>query len=74
MRVPEDVSVTGFDDIDLGRQLRPALTTMAIDTYRIGRIAADYIVARINGIDGAPLDPIEPQFHPRASTAAPPRR
>lgn len=70
LRVPEDLSVTGFDDIALARQLQPSLTSMRVDTYRIGRIAADYVVARIKGDDRTLLQEIEPTFYARASTAA----
>jgi LacI family transcriptional regulator len=70
LRVPEDLSVTGFDDIALARQLRPSLTSMRVDTHRIGRAAADYLLARIQGNDGVELCEIEPTFYPRASTAA----
>jgi DNA-binding LacI/PurR family transcriptional regulator len=43
-RVPEDVSVIGFDDINLARFSSPPLTTIRQDTYRKGRIAAECLV------------------------------
>lgn len=39
LRVPEDVSLVGFDDVPLASFLRPALTTVAIPSYEIGRAA-----------------------------------
>ena len=71
LRVPQDISVTGFDDIALASQLRPALTTMRVDTYRIGEVAADYAVARVEGHVRTLRERIEPIFHIRASTAPP---
>jgi DNA-binding LacI/PurR family transcriptional regulator len=37
-RVPEDVSVVGYDDIPFARYNRPALTTIVQDTARAGRL------------------------------------
>ncbi|HEY0414126.1 MAG TPA: LacI family DNA-binding transcriptional regulator [Allosphingosinicella sp.] len=38
MRVPEDVSVVGYDDVPFARYSRPALTTVSQDTARAGRL------------------------------------
>jgi DNA-binding LacI/PurR family transcriptional regulator len=37
-RVPEDVSVVGYDDVPFARYARPALTTVLQDTQRAGRL------------------------------------
>jgi LacI family transcriptional regulator len=39
LRVPEDVSVTGFDDIPIAADLRPGLTTVRVPMVEIGRRA-----------------------------------
>lgn len=47
-KVPEDVSVVGFDNIELTRYTSPSLTTVAQDKVRIGREAAKHLIAQIN--------------------------
>ncbi|MGJ9413798.1 LacI family DNA-binding transcriptional regulator [Aeromicrobium sp. CF4.19] len=39
VRVPEDVSVTGFDDIDVAEDLAPSLTTVRLPMVEMGEIA-----------------------------------
>ena len=45
MRVPQDVSVVGIDDITLSRLTRPKLTTVATPTATAGRVAVDMLLA-----------------------------
>lgn len=47
-KIPEDLSVIGFDNIDLACHLQVPLTTVAQDFHSIGRIAAELIMERIN--------------------------
>ncbi len=44
--VPEELSIIGFDDIDLGQHVRPALTTMHIDKVGMGRLAVRLLLER----------------------------
>jgi len=46
-RIPEDVSVTGYDGIKLSQALRPRLTTWYQDTEKIGRVSADKLIEEI---------------------------
>ncbi|SPE36708.1 Transcriptional regulator, LacI family [Candidatus Sulfopaludibacter sp. SbA6] len=46
LRVPEDVSVTGFDNVKLSEFCYPALTTVHIPRERIGHIICDYLVPK----------------------------
>jgi DNA-binding LacI/PurR family transcriptional regulator len=44
LRIPEDLSITGFDGIKLIQRLSPRITTIAQDTVRIGQEAARQLV------------------------------
>jgi LacI family transcriptional regulator len=43
-RVPNDVSITGFDDVDLAAFVDPPLTTIAQSTAEMGRWAVDQLI------------------------------
>lgn len=49
LRVPEDISIIGFDDISIAKYTDPALTTIRQDTDRIGRQAAVLLLDEIDG-------------------------
>lgn len=53
MRVPEDVSVTGFDDLPAARYVVPQLTTIAQPIRAIGRQAVAELLALIAGGDAS---------------------
>jgi len=40
LRIPEDISVAGYDGIRLARHIEPTITTIRQDTERLGRLAA----------------------------------
>jgi LacI family transcriptional regulator len=46
-QVPQDVSVIGFDDIDLAHLTIPALTTMQVDKLNLGRTAVQMLINRV---------------------------
>ena len=54
LRVPEDVAVVGFDDIEDGRFSIPTLTTVAPDKERIAKLAVELLAERIDGDREAP--------------------
>jgi DNA-binding LacI/PurR family transcriptional regulator len=71
LRVPEDVSVVGFDDIPSAAYQHPGLTTVRQPLYEMGQRAADTLVARLEAPDGpAPRTIVlEPSLVVRGTTA-----
>lgn len=47
LRIPEDVSLVGFDDIEMVEHLTPALTTMRVDKEALGYIAVKHLLMRV---------------------------
>lgn len=57
IRVPEEISVVGFDDIESARYNTPSLTTISPDKLGIAELAVERLITRITG---APRDnPVE---------------
>jgi LacI family transcriptional regulator len=54
LRVPEDVSIAGFDNIIYGRYASPALTTVDTASELTGETAMQRLIARIRAEDEAP--------------------
>src|SRR3954452_14656754 len=54
LRVPDDLSIVGFDDIQLAPHLNPPLTTIRQDKAGLGVAAGEALIARINGDDARP--------------------
>jgi len=48
-RVPSQLSVVGFDDIDLARYIDPPLTTIGVDKFELGRRAMSRLIDLIEG-------------------------
>jgi PAS domain S-box-containing protein len=51
MQVPEDIAITGFDNIDEAKYGLPPLTTVQNPLYEVGRKAAELLLTRIEGRD-----------------------
>jgi DNA-binding LacI/PurR family transcriptional regulator len=74
LRVPQDISVVGFDDILSAAYCNPPLTTVRQPLEKMGEIAARTLLDRIENRNGyVPEIAIEPEFVIRKSTA-PPRK
>ena len=54
LRVPEDVSVIGYDDLPVAGYVDPPLTTVHQPMREVGALAADILLDRIAGVDRAP--------------------
>ncbi len=70
-RVPEDVAIVGYDDIEEGLFATPSLTTISPDKAAIGRLAVSLLVERIEGRRTEPAACIDVPFRlqVRESTA-----
>ena len=47
LRIPDDISICGYDGINLSKIISPKLTTWEQDTKELGRAAADKLIERI---------------------------
>lgn len=54
LRVSEDLSIVGFDDLDVVSQLKVPLTSVAQNSLELGATAAELLLDRLNGYRGAP--------------------
>lgn len=85
VRVPQDISVVGFDDIEQSEYCIPALTTIRQDRRRLGEAGAALLLSQLDraGVahSDAIVEPVDPEIQMfdveliiRASTAPPPPR
>lgn len=51
LRVPDDLSIVGFDDVDVAREMRPALTTVHVYKTWLGRLAVQRLIQRAQSPD-----------------------
>jgi DNA-binding LacI/PurR family transcriptional regulator len=58
-RVPDDIAVVGFDDIEDGRFCIPSLTTISPDKEKIGDLAVAFLLGRIDGTRTGPPERVE---------------
>lgn len=70
-RVPQDVSLIGFDDIELASHLTPALTTIRQPKRALGQQAARIVLARIEGRSVPASTLLQPRLMLRETTGSP---
>lgn len=68
IKVPEEVSITGFDDLPLSEHLLPGLTTVHIPTVDMGRKAAEFLLDTLAGKPHKPKVELPTQLVVRGST------
>jgi DNA-binding LacI/PurR family transcriptional regulator len=72
LRVPEDISVAGFDDIAAARYAHVGLTTLRQDTDRLAQLAVDRLRQRLEGNAApSPAGVVPATLMVRDTTAAP---
>ena len=74
LRIPEDISVVGFDGIELSAYTQPALTTLAVSRGELATKAFRSLLSHKNQASKRSISEehvIEPKLVVRASTAAP---
>lgn len=74
LKVPEDVSIAGIDDMEFAAQLHPPLTTVRVPADQIGARAADYLLARLAGESAPHRTEVAVDLIVRGSTATPQSR
>ncbi|WP_106816736.1 LacI family DNA-binding transcriptional regulator [Microbacterium timonense] len=72
LSIPRDLSITGFDDTELGRYIDPALTSVATDAREWGRVAARTLLGAIAGEPVVHVRLAEPTLSVRESTGPAP--
>lgn len=72
LHVPRDLSITGIDDIELARIVDPDLTTIHVPHRRMGKTAAQALLAIRDGVTSCPSTLIETHLVRRGSLGPPP--
>jgi LacI family transcriptional regulator len=70
--VPRQMSVAGFDDIEMAAVAAPPLTTVRVPAADIGRLAAERMLARLAGEHVAPVEELRVELIVRESTGRAP--
>lgn len=71
LRVPDDISIVGFDDIVLAHHFVPELTTVSQQAHELGRTAVSVLRRLINKERVKKLTSLQPKLVVRQSTAPP---
>ena len=74
LQVPQDLSIIGFDDLEMARHIRPALTTLHVPTQQLWHTVADRIIAALGQQPVPPTTEVDVQLVVRDSTGPAPRR
>ena len=55
IKIPEDVSIVGFDDIPFSDMINPPMTTVRVDVERLGKVSINRLIEKIEEEDGGKL-------------------
>jgi LacI family transcriptional regulator len=69
--VPGDVSITGFDDLDLAANIDPPLTTIRVPAAEMGARSAEYLLARLDDSPTPEKTELQAALVVRGTTAPP---
>ncbi len=72
VRIPEDISITGVDNTDLGATQTPPLTSIRTPIVDVGRAAGEQVIAQLEGRPGDPFRTLPFEIVLRGSTGPPP--
>ena len=71
LSIPNDLSIVGFDDIELAAELDPPLTTLRVPAAEVGQEIAKYLLDRLERGSPSPPAPLSGELIIRSSTAPP---
>lgn len=75
LSVPEDISIVGFDDIELSSYIKPSLTTISQPIYEIGKKSAELLLDLIERRRETPIhELLDVELIVRESTSPPPKK
>jgi len=72
LSVPADISITGFDDVELAGQMDPPLTTVSVPAREMGQATARFILDTLEKGTATLPPPLKAELLIRGSTAPPP--
>ncbi|GAA1979826.1 LacI family DNA-binding transcriptional regulator [Microbacterium pumilum] len=74
LRCPDDISIVGIDDIEIGAAVQPPLTTVHLAIERAGALAVDLLLEKIAGSSEPTTYRLDSQLIVRGSTGRPKSR
>ncbi len=72
LRIPEDISIIGFDDIELSKMITPPLTTVRVYKEQLGSIAARTMLKQMKNQHEKPFTTLVPTRLIERESVAPP--
>lgn len=69
LKVPDDISIVGFDNLEFSMHSNPPLTTIDVPAEEMGMAAAGYILGSLNGESVSRHNPVEVELILRESSA-----